>query len=143
MTRAEQYREHLRGFLRDKEEFNFLTGVEEFPDAELDNALKFAATEWNTTPPPIGYVSVETHPAPDILVLGAALWIATSDSLRSVRNAHAFSDGGVQTSEMSKVGNYSVVMGPLRAHYQQAISAYKTNANVMAGFGEVPGEYGW
>ena len=65
-TRAEQYREHLRGFLRDKEEFNFLTGVEEFPDAELDNALKFAATEWNTTPPPIGYVSVETHPAPDI-----------------------------------------------------------------------------
>ena len=50
-TRAEQYREHLRGFLRDKEEFNFLTGVEEFPDAELEKCFELRSNrmEHHTT----------------------------------------------------------------------------------------------
>ena len=141
MATAAELRADLRMFMRDKEDLNFVRGEEEFTDAELDKALEYATMEWNNTPPPIGSATVTTHPAPNLLMMGGALWLMASDSIRSIRNPHAFSDGGIQVSELSKIGNSNVVQGPMRAQYERTMVQIKTNMNIMAGFGGVPGEY--
>ena len=136
-----QYREVLRAHLRDKPELNRITKAIEFEDEQLDQALDFGGVmDWNMTPPILGEVTLETHPAPSLLVRGATIWACNSDAVREARNPHQFSDGGTVVSEQSKPGLYNVVLGPIRAKYEQMKTTYKANQNINAGWGGAPSD---
>lgn len=136
-----QYRALLRNFLRDHPELNRITGEIEFADDHLDQALDFGGVmDWNVTPPILGQITLETHPAPNLLILGAAVWLCNSDAVREARNPHSFSDGGTVVSEQSKPGLYNVALGPIQAKYEQLKIAYKANQNINGGWGGVPSD---
>ena len=144
----ETIREQLRLYMRS--DTKFTEAVEDddfdfdsFSEEELDRALRHAASDWSSAPPPLGAVTVATHPHPHLMIMCAAIQLATSDSFKSSRNPTSFSDGNLSVSEVSKVGNYNVAIGYLRADYTQQRDAIKVNQNIMGGFGGVPSDYSY
>lgn len=137
------YREDLKSFMRDSPEFNELSNKDDFTDEELDRALIYGGVRrWNSTKPIIGRVSVESHPEPDLLIFGAAIYLCDSDSIREARNPLAFGDGGISTNRAGKPGQYRQALADLRAEYRDAVRGVKGQSNISKGWGRISSEYG-
>lgn len=136
-----RYRQRLKLFLRDSPEMNRLTKEYDFSKKELDLALDNAVDEWNFTPPPIGVVTIDSHPAPFLLIVGAAIWACTSDAIREARNPFVFSDGGASAQQQAKPQIYESAIAAMRVKHDNAIISYKIAQNCDAAWGGAFSEY--
>tara|TARA_R110002126_G_scaffold118835_2_gene259454 strand:- start:63 stop:605 length:543 start_codon:yes stop_codon:yes gene_type:complete len=90
---------HVRTRTRDFPELNRLIAGKESSDTQIAYAIMETIDDWNTTPPLISAVMLESFPSPSLLVTGAVSRLMGSVATLEVRNNMQYSDGqGVQVS---------------------------------------------
>lgn len=139
--REELLKKRLRRFLRDDPKLNKLIRENESSDRQLCDALEDAVDDWNNTPPPIGKVTIETHPSTKWLIRGAAIEILTSAGILQSRNRLSYSDGGVSVTVSDKAGDYLTWIRELVQQYEEAKREIKKTINISMAWGSVPSEY--
>jgi len=128
----------LRNMLRDKKELNrLLTGQFETSDEELRQCLMQALMDWNSTPPPIGPVSLANHPNKYLLLMGAALQALTSAGIWHSREHMPSSDGGTSADDHAKATEYSGWIERFAAEYERKKSDLKTSINISMALGNM------
>lgn len=138
--------ECLRLYIRDKKELNrLLLGEFESDDSELRMAIVMALEDWNNTPPPIGRVTLVTHPAKHLLLMGAALHALRGAGLWHSREHMPSSDGGTSADDHAKAGEYQAWISAIAQEYETKKQDYKVSANINAALNgmSVPSEYSW
>ena len=131
----------LRKFLRDHDELNKLLDRKESSDQQLKMAIEDALDDWNNTPPLLNAVTFEQHPAPRLLIRGAAIEVLISAGIWHSRNRLSYSDGGITVSVHDKAQEYSGWIGQMRADYERKKTETKKAINMAAAWGGVPSEY--
>ena len=146
MPTAEQYRTHLRNYIKDKDELNrLLKFVEENTDAELDMYIYMALGFLNSIPPPIGSYAITAFPHPALLIHQATIECLISNSIVMSRNDLTYNNGGV-TVKISDGDRYLKMLQTLYRMTDMEIAAFKSNKiaiNIAGGWGGVASPYGY
>jgi hypothetical protein len=135
----------LRTLLRDKKELNRLFRNQfESNDDELKYAIMDALMDWNTTPPIIAYVTLDVHPAKQLLIQGAALRALQSAGLWHSREMMPSNDGGTSANDHAKASEYQAWMQQWYTDYERKKSDLKTALNIAGALTNqgTPSEYG-
>jgi len=126
----------LRHFLMDAANKNILKGVEEYSDEDLKFFLEMALDDWNTTPPPIPFATIENHISPRLLIYGAALIAMQSSGILQIRNSlNGYSDGGLHIPIMEKGPAYNNQAMILQQQYERQKLQLKKSQNIRRGWG--------
>lgn len=146
MPTAEEYRDHLRNYIKDKDELNrLLKFVQENTNDELDMYLYMALGFLNSLPPPIGSYAITTFPHPALLIHQSVIECLISNSIVFARNDLTYNNGGV-TVKISDGDRYLKMLQILYRMTDMEISAFKSNKiaiNVAGGWGGVSSPYGY
>lgn len=86
---------YVRTFLRDFPELNRLTKGYDHSNTLIAWAIADAIDDWNTTPPFIGSVGLESFPSKHLLCRAATISLLESLGILQTRNSLSFSDGGI------------------------------------------------
>ncbi len=93
----------IRAKLRDYPELNRLVAGVESSDRQIAFAVLQCIDDWNTTPPLLGAVRLDTFPSLALLIDGAIIQLLQSVGLLQLRNHMQYSDGqGVSVSTSDK-----------------------------------------
>lgn len=144
----------FRRWLNDNAQLNTLDREIESTDDELEDYIKDALNEINTsfepqTPWALSSIMVEPGtdygPLPWSLVkLGALLQLLTIKGVISARNTVNYSDqGGITIQEMDKFGRYLTYFNNLNQVYQQKVMAIKIRENISNVYGAVNSPLGY
>ena len=140
----ELYRNGLRDFLKDYEEFNrILKFEEENADDKLDLYLNMAVGFLNSIPPPVAVYSVESFPMPAALLHRAAIECLISNSILQSRNELSYNNGGISV-KFPDGNRYSNAIQMLLNIFNQEIEMlrqYKISLNIEGGWGGVNSPY--
>lgn len=128
----------VRMFLRDFPRKNELKGKEETSDQEIFLFLNMALDDWNSTPPLIGNVTVDTHPSFSWLIICTAMFVLASEGVLEYRNDLSYSDGGVNLNPWTKGPAYTNLAGIWSQQLEQKKSAMKYALNASAVSGVIP-----
>lgn len=142
MTRAVR---SLRNMIRDKKELNrLLNGNFESTDEELRMALIHGLMDWNTTPPPLRFVTLTNHPNKALLLQAAAIQVLTSAGIWHSREHMPSSDGGTSADDHAKAQEYSGWIERYVADYERKKGDIKVSINISKALGNqsVMSEYG-
>lgn len=131
----------LRKFLRDIDELNELLEGKESSDSQLRMAIEDALDDWNTTPPLITKVTIENHPAPRLLLRGAAIEVLNSVGIFHSRNRLNYSDGGITVAVHDRAQDYQAWASRFKSDYEQKKGDIKKAINIAGGWGCVSSEY--
>jgi len=132
----------LRRYINDIAQLNTLDREMESTDDELEDAIKDALIEINTSyEPKTGWALANIIVEPTdtngavpwtLVKLGAVLQLLTAKGILSARNAISYSDaGGVSVSEMDKWGRYLNYFNTLAAQYERKLIQVKTRENIQ------------
>lgn len=140
----EQMAQVVRNFTRDFPELNRLIRGVESSNRLIFWALDDALEDWNTTPPLIGPVSIETHPSRRLLMRGAVIHLLESVGLLQTRNHLTFSDGGIQVGVSDKTPLIHAWLQYFKNDYEQKKLRLKVSMNIENAWGGgVHSEYLW
>lgn len=128
----------IRKFLKDFPKLNELKGKSDFNDDELYMFLMMAVSDWNSTPPIMAPVNLETHPSIDWLVVASSVWAMQSMGILHYRNDLAYSDNGVSINPWSKGPQYFGIAGTLAQSSEMKKREMKFAINCMMAGGVVP-----
>lgn len=134
----------VRAKLRDYPELNRLVAGHETSDRQIAMALIEALDDWNTSPPLIEGVTLESHPSVSLLVNGTIIHVLESVALLQTRNQMNYSDGqGVQTGVNDKSPMLLQWIQMFTQQYEQKKLRLKKamNLNGALNGGGVPSEY--
>ena len=131
------YIQQVRKFMRDDPALNRLVLGEESNDHDIAMALQDSLLNWARPPgPPLGAVTILTHPAPDLLVLRTVARLLMSVSLLQTRNNLQYTDGqGVSVNSSANGPELRQIAQMLMAEYDQAKLALKIQLNIEGGWG--------
>ena len=134
--------ECLRRFIKDKLEYNkLLGGTYETRPEELEQCIWMALDDWNLTPPPIDFVTLESHPAKGLLIYGAAIRALQSAGIWHSRERMPSSDGGTSGDDHAKFGEYSQWIDKLYQDYERKKLEIKKAINISMCYGGFNSEY--
>lgn len=131
----------LNAFLRDDPALNELIDGKESSPAQLRDALEASLDDWNTTPPPIPFVTYETHPSKRLLIRGAVIEILESAGILQSRNKLQYNDGGISVSTSDKAQAYASWISAFASRYERKKIEIKKSINITRGWGQAPSEY--
>lgn len=141
-----QYRESLRGFIKDDEGLNRLLGFkEESDDTFLDMYLNMSLGFLNFIPPILEYFNYSNFPIPSLLIHQAAIEALISNNIVNARNDLIYNNGGV-TIKVADAGKYLNTIQLLYRSTDMEIRMYKdakVAANIMGCFGGVMSPYAY
>lgn len=129
----------LRHMIRDKKQLNrLLVGNTESSDEELRFAILHSLMDWNTTPPPLSFVTLQSHPSKVLLLQGAAIQALTSAGIWHSREHMPSSDGGTSADDHAKAQEYSGWIERYVAEYERKKGDIKVMLNISAANGNMP-----
>ena len=134
-TKLEKAKEYLRLFLMDTEELNRLLRRKEIDDKRLDLAIQLCISDWNTTTPRIGTVTVGTFPSLYLLIHGAAIQCLKMAGLYQSRNELTYSSGGSSFVRANKTAYYQSWIQNFSAEYETKKMNLKMQQNIEAAYG--------
>jgi len=134
-SRLEKAREYLRLFLMDTEELNRLLRRKEIDDPRLDLAIQLTLSDWNTTTPMIGQVTLGTFPSFYLLIHGAAIQCLKMAGLYQSRNELTYSSGGSSFIRSNKTAYYQSWIQNFSSEYETKKLNMKIQQNVEGGYG--------
>jgi hypothetical protein len=141
VARMEKAKRYLRLFLRDTPELNRLLRKKETPDDLLEFSIEMTISDWNSTPPLIGGVSIMTFPGLYMLMLGSAINVLISQGIYQARNELTYQAGNSSFQRFNKSNYYMQWMINLDNKYQQNKRNMKIHQNVSRGWGGANSEY--
>lgn len=133
--------QRLNTFLRDNPILNTLIEGKESSPAQLRMAIEDSLDDWNTTPPPLAYVTYTSHPSRRLLIRGAVIEILDSAGILQSRNKLSYNDGGISVQISDKGGDYMQWINKFTADYERKKMEVKKTININLGWGEAPSEY--
>lgn len=140
----EQMAEVVRTFMRDFPQLNRLIRGVENSNRLIYWAIDDALEDWNTTPPLIGAVAINTFPSKRLLVRGAVINLLESVGLLQTRNHLTFSDGGIQVGVSDKTPLIQSWLQYFKNDYEQKKLKLKVSMNIEGAWGGgVNSEYLW
>ncbi len=128
----------LRNFLMDAADKNVLKGVEEYSNEQLKMFLDLSLDDWNTTPPPLSFVSLTNHPSPRMLMYGATIIACELSGLLQIRNSLPYNEGGMHIPIMEKGPAYQGHANFLSKKYETQKTNFKIMRNIAQGWGGAP-----
>lgn len=138
----------VRLYLRDYEDLNRIITGQEHSLEMIVKATLLMLDEFASTPPPLGYFTLEqlltTYYWRHGCLLGTVAHLLRSLLLLVNRNTLSFSDGGIQVAlEEARVGLLQSMEAQIRAEWRQALHQKKMGMNIeMAqGYDGLPSEY--
>lgn len=134
----------VRAKLRDYPELNRLVAGQETSDRQIAFALMEAIDDYNTTPPLLDPVNLDTHPSVSLLINGTIIFVLESVGLLQTRNQMNYSDGqGVQVGVNDKSPLLMQWINLFRGQYEQKKMRLKQATNLRGALnqGGVPSEY--
>lgn len=134
----------VRAYLRDYPELNRLIKGEEHSDRMIAWAVFDCIDDWNSTPPLIGAVSLNSFPSRSLLLRGTVINLLESVGLLQTRNHLTFSDGGIQVGVSDKTPLLQSWIQLLGNKYEEKKLKLKIAMNIEGGWGSgVHSEYLW
>jgi hypothetical protein len=140
--RNEQAKKYLRLFMRDTPAFNRLIRREESDDDLMQFAIDMAVSDWNSTAPFVGSVTIANYPSLFLLMHGAAIQLLKTQGLLQARNELNYSAGGSSFMRSNKSNYYMAWMTNFANEYQTSKRNMKIAQNISHGWGGVASEYG-
>jgi hypothetical protein len=134
--RTKKARKYLRLFLMDTEELNRLIRTKEIDDERLDLALELTVSDWNTTTPLIGRVTLGTFPSLYLLLHGATIQCLKMAGLYQSRNELTYNSGGSSFIRSNKTPYYQSWIQNFASEYEAKKLNYKIQKNVEGGYGK-------
>jgi hypothetical protein len=134
----------VRAKLRDYPELNRLVSGQETSDRQIAMAMVEAIDDYNTSPPLIDGVTLDTYPSVSLLVNGTIIYTLQSIGLLQTRNMMNYSDGqGVQTGVNDKTPMLLQWIQLFTQQYEAKKLRLKKaiNLNGALNGGGVPSEY--
>lgn len=107
----------------------------------LDFAIDMTVSDWNSTMPPVGNVSLLNYPSLYLLMHGAAIQIMKSQGIYQSRNELNYSAGGSSFVRANKTNYYMAWMTNFANEYAMKVRNIKIAQNVAAGWGGAASEY--
>ena len=140
-NRMDKAKRYLRLFLRDTAQLNRLIRKEESDDEMLTFAIEMTLSDWNSTAPFIGAVSIRNYPSLYLLMHGAAIQVLKSQGLLQARNELQYSAGGSSFMRSNKSNYYMQWMANFSNEYSRKVRDMKISQNIERGWGGVASEY--
>lgn len=139
--RWEKARRYLRLFTRDTPQLNRLTRKEESDNEMFDFALEMAISDWNSTTPILGAVTIQNFPSLFLLMQGAAIQLLISQGILQARNELQYNAGGSSFVRSNKSNYYMQWAINLQNQYELKKRNIKIQQNISRGWGGVHSEY--
>lgn len=140
-ARNDKAKKYLRLFMRDTTAMNRLIRREESDDDLFQFAIDMAISDWNSTTPLIGPVTIGNYPSLYLLMHAAAIQLLKSQGLLQSRNELNYSAGGSSFVRSNKTNYYMQWMINFANEYETKKRNIKIQQNISRGWGGVASEY--
>ena len=134
----------IRAKLRDYPELNRLIAGHESSDKQIALAMLETVDDWNSTPPLLSGVSIESFPSKSLLITGTLVKLIESIALLQTRNNMTYSDGqGIQVSVSDKAPMLLQWVNLFNSQYERKKVQLKQALNMQGALNGrgVPSEY--
>lgn len=133
--RLKKARKYLRLFTMDTPEFNRLIRGYEIDEDRLELAIILTVSDWNTTTPVIGKVTLGNFPSLYLLIHGAAIQCLKMAGLYQSRNELTYNSGGSSFVRANKTPYYQSWIQNFASEYEAKKLNYKIQANIEKAYG--------
>lgn len=134
--RMRKARKYLRLFTMDTPELNRLIRDYEIDEDRLELAILLTISDWNTTTPVIGKVTLGSFPSLYLLIHGAALQCLKMAGLYQSRNELTYSSGGSSFVRSNKTPYYQSWIQNFASDYEAKKLNYKLQKNIEGAYGD-------
>lgn len=134
--RLRKARKYLRLFTMDTPELNRLIRGYEIDEDRLELAIILTISDWNTTTPVLGSVSLGNFPSLYLLIHGAAIQCLKMAGLYQSRNELTYSSGGSSFVRANKTPYYQSWIQNFASEYEAKKLNYKIQQNVQGAYGK-------
>jgi hypothetical protein len=133
----ENFIEEVRSFLRDYPEMNRLLGAEETSDRQLRWAIAETLDDFASTPPLLGFFTLERIPR-SILLKGVLANVLRSASIFYLRNSLRYTDGAIQV-DTDKHREMIQIAQIFQNEFDIRVTRFKVATNLDRALGSVRG----
>jgi len=130
----------VRLFIKDSPQSNY-KGEAEFTTPQIERAIDFTISDFNSTPPLITGFTKNDFPYLSLLLLGVVSHLYKGAAIHQERNHLPASSGGVSVDDSAHANPYLQLANDLRAEYEQKKSMIKISLNMAQGWGGIGSEY--
>jgi hypothetical protein len=124
---------YVRAYLRDYPELNRLLSGQETSDRQIAQSIVNAVDDWNSTPPLLTPVSIQTFPSLSLLLQGSVIYLLQSVAMLQLRNHLSYSDGqGQQISTSDKSPQLMAWANLMASQYESKKFRLKKALNITA-----------
>lgn len=134
--RMNKARKYLRLFTMDTPELNRLLRGYEIDEDRLELALILTISDYNSTCPLIGKVSIGTFPSLYLLMHGGAIQCLKMAGMYQSRNELTYSSGGSSFVRSNKTPYYQAWIQNFASEFESKKLNMKIFFNVARGYGE-------
>jgi hypothetical protein len=134
--RMQKARRYLRYFLMDSEDMNRLIRGKELEDDRLEFAIEMCISDWNTTTPLLGKVTIANFPSLYLLIHGSAVQCLKMAGLYQSRNELTYSAGGSSFVRANKTPYYQSWIQNFSSEYEAKKLNMKIAQNIESCYGE-------
>ena len=133
--RMKKAKKYLRMFLMDNEEMNRLLARKEIDDDRLELAIMMTISDWNTTAPLIGNVTIGTFPSLYLLIHGGAIQCLKMAGLYQSRNELTYNSGGSSFVRANKTPYYQSWLQNFSSEFEAKKMQFKIQMNIEGAYG--------
>jgi hypothetical protein len=145
--RMKKARKFLRLFIMDTPQMNRLIGTYEIDEDRLELAIALTVSDWNTTAPIVGAITLATFPSFYLLLHGGAIQCLKMAGFYQSRNELTYSSGGSSFVRANKTPYYQSWIQNLASEFESKKLNFKITQNVTQaygyGFGSEYADIGW
>jgi len=117
-----------------------LGGIPELTDENLEDGLRLALDDWNSTTPITTYVFTD-HPSVVLLFTAGLIYAFNTVGMRHTRNQLTYSDGGISVAINDKTTLVQSWISQKQAEYEPKKRQLKNQINAEGGYGSISSEY--
>ena len=128
-------RKYLRLFLMDTPELNRLIRGYEIDEDRIEFAIIMCLSDWNSTTPLIGSVSLGNFPSLYLLIIGSAIQCLKMAGLYQSRNELTYSSGGTSIVRSNKTPYYQSWLQNFSSEYEAKKLNFKIQKNIENAYG--------
>lgn len=133
--RMDKAKKYLRLFLADTPALNRLIRKNESEEELLQFAIDMALSDYSSTTPVLGSVSINTYPSLYLLMHGAAIQVLKTQGLYQARNELNYSSGGSSFIRSNKSQIYMAWLNNFQSEYERKKRDLKIQQNIAGGWG--------
>jgi hypothetical protein len=134
--RLKKARKYLRLFTMDTPELNRLVQGYEIDEDRLEFAIMLTISDWNSTTPLIGKVTLGNFPSLYLLIHGAAIQCLKMAGMYQSRNELTYSSGGSSFVRANKTPYYQSWIQNFASEYEAKKLNMKIQQNIEKSYGK-------